>query len=94
MTARLNGVAPRHHDPHARDERTERIWWIAGVGAAVLFLIVSALINGIVYWKLSQEQQVLALSLSKSSGPHHLIPNHQPASGDDDAPSSPGSRVR
>jgi hypothetical protein len=97
MTARLNRVAPRHHGTQAQEERSERRWWYAGIAAAVLFLIVSALINGIAYWKLSEEQQVLALSLTKSSSAtHHLVPNYRPASSEEDAPSAlaPNRRAR
>jgi hypothetical protein len=95
MTARLNGAAPRSHS--AEDERSERIWWMAGLAAAVLFLIVAALINGIAYWKLSMEQQTLALSLSKSSSPgtRQFISRYHPASGDDDlTPAAPSTRPR
>ncbi len=95
MTARLNGAAPRTHS--AEDERSERIWWMAGLAAAVLFLILAALINGIAYWKLSEEQQSLALSLTKSSpsGTHRFLPHYRPASGDSElSPAAPSSRPR
>ncbi len=51
---------------------------MAGLAAAVLFLVLAGLINGIAYWKLSEERQLLALSTARASAPatHSLLPYH------------------
>ncbi len=81
MTARLIGAAPRRRQTNPKDGDTGRLRWMAAVAAAILFLILAGLMNGIAYWKLSEEQQHLALSLS-TVGPatHHLLTRYHPRS--------------
>ena len=73
MTAELNATAAHRSSD---DERSERLWWIAGLSAAFLFLVLAGLVNGVAYWKLSEEQQLLALSAANASAPatHGLLP--------------------
>jgi hypothetical protein len=82
MTARSIGAVPRHREPNPKDGGSGRLRWVAAVAAAILFLILAGLMNGIAYWKLSEEQQHLALSLS-AVGPatHHLLTRYHPRAG-------------
>jgi hypothetical protein len=63
------------------NERADRLRWIAALAAAALFLILAGLMNGIAYWKLSEEQQHLALSWSTTApAAHHLLTRLRPRS--------------
>lgn len=86
MTAQLLEAVPRRkrtdpkrNDPKGTDPKdgnTDKLRWMAAVAAAILFLILAGLMNGVAYWKLSEEQQHLALALSKK--PHRLVRVNHP----------------
>lgn len=62
------GTGDRHENDAQRNaRRTEARWWKGGLIAAIVFLGLATLYNGIAYRRLTRAQQQLVLSLTRQS---------------------------
>jgi hypothetical protein len=71
----IEGTGDRHHNDARREaRRRESRWWKGGLIAALVFLGLATLSNGIAYRRLARAQQKLTIALIRQAKQSRVVP--------------------